>query len=175
MNRLAAALVVLILAAAPVAAKPYFRLLRPLDEVKSGVFVKVGTPNENVLYGFQTTIVKHYAEDGALFIPGVSCSFVDLGFSKPEGSGNANVVIGPSIDLSEPIKAAILKGVSAAYPTSMNSVKALLQPTEPGRASVAVSIGPGLAVDPGDLKDAKTVKGAFVLHFGLSAKFGGAP
>lgn len=158
--------------ALPAAATPYFRFLRPLDEVKSGAFVKVGTPNDNIAYGVQTTIIKHRAEDGYFLLPGVSWSLLDVGGAKSE-HGSLTAVLGPSIDLSEPVKAALLSGFNYLYPSSMGSIKALLAPAQAGKACLAASIGPGFAVDiDGDaFHDARRLKGALVVHAGLSAKW----
>lgn len=149
----------------------YFRLLHPLDEVKSGAFIRIGVPEDRISYGFQTTLIKHYASDGAVLVPGVSYSLFDIGVSKPDNAHPANLVLGPSLDISEPIKAVLLRGLDYVYPNSFQAVRALLWPAVEGKACVSTSVGPGLAVDPGDFKHYKTAKGALVLHAGLSAKF----
>lgn len=151
-------------------AAPYFRFLRPLDEVKSGAFIKVGTPVDNIAYGFQTTLIEHQSADGFLFIPGVSWALLDVGAAKAEG-GTWHAVLGPSIDLSEPVKSLLLRGVRVVYPDGMGSLKALLAPAQEGKACLAASIGPGMAFDLGELKDAKRIQGAVVIHAGLSAKW----
>jgi hypothetical protein len=153
------------------ASAAYFHLLRPLDEVKSGAFIKVGTPNERVAYGVQTTLIKHRAEDGYLMLPGVSWSLLDFGGAKTE-AGKLTLVAGPSIDLSEPIKAVVLAGINELWPDSMGAVKALLAPSVDGKACTAISVGPGLAADFGQLHDVKEIKGSLVFHAGLSAKWG---
>lgn len=151
-------------------AAPYFRLLRPLDEVKSGAFVKVGTPDDRIMYGFQTTLLKHQSADGFLFIPGVSWSLLDLGAAKSQ-AGSFHAILGPSVDVSEPVKAVLLRLVKAVYPETFGSVKALLAPAVDGKACVAASLGPGLAADLGGLKAVRDIKGALVIHAGLSAKW----
>lgn len=158
-------------AALPAAASPYFRFLRPLDEVKTGAFVKVGTPNDNVAYGFQTTIIKHKAEDGYFLLPGVSWALLDVGAAKTE-AGSLSAVLGPSIDLSEPVKALLLKGLDAAS-IDLKAVRALLAPAQDGKACVAASIGPGLGVERAErlFFDPQGIKGALVVHAGLSAKW----
>ncbi len=158
------------LLASPAAATPYFRILRPLDEIKSGAFIKIGTPNDNVAYGFQTTLIKHRAEDGYFLLPGVSWSLLDVGGAKTEG-GKITAVLGPSVDLSEPVKGALLAGVRYLWPDGMGSVKALLAPAVDGKACLAASVGPGLAADLGPMHDVKEIKGALVLHAGLSARW----
>jgi hypothetical protein len=151
-------------------AAPYFRFLRPLDEVKTGAFIKIGTPNDNVTYGLQTTLVKHRAEDGYFLLPGVSWALLDVGGAKsPEG--RLTLVAGPSVDLSEPVKAALLSGFNRLWPTSMGAVKALLAPAQAGKACLAASLGPGFAADLGNLSAARGIRGALVLHAGLSAKW----
>lgn len=160
----------LIFSAISAGAKPYFRFLRPLDEIKSGAFVKIGTPNDNLFYGIQTTLIKHRAEDGYFILPGVSWSLLDVGGAKSE-SGKITAVVGPSVDLSEPVKAVLLSGVSYLWPSSMGSIKALLAPQQEGKASLAASIGPGLAVDLGPMHDVREIKGALVVRFGLSARW----
>lgn len=161
---------IVVLLASSASASPYFRILRPLDEVKSGAFVKIGTPNDNVSYGFQTTLIKHRAEDGYLLLPGVSWSLLDIGGAKSE-SGSLTAVLGPSVDVSEPVKAVLLSGLNWAWPTSLGSVKALLAPTVDGKACLAASVGPGLAADLGPMRSVKDIKGAFVMHFGLQSKW----
>ncbi len=163
-------LALLMLLAAPASAAPYFRLLRPLDEVKSGAFIKLGTPNDNIAYGFQTTLIKHQSADGFLMIPGVSWSLLDIGAAKSE-HGSYDVILGPSIDLSEPLKAVLLGGVRSLYPDSMGSIKALLAPAVDGKACLAASMGPGVSIDPGPMHAAKDIRGSLVLHAGLSAKW----
>jgi hypothetical protein len=160
-----------LLSVAPAAHAAYFHVLQPLDEVKSGVFIKVGAA-DNLAYGFQTTVIKHRAEDGALLIPGVSWSLLDVGAAKTD-TGSLSAVLGPSIDLSEPVKAVLLSGVKAAWPTSMGALKSLLAPAQDGKACVALSLGPGLAVERAErlFYDPMGMGGAFVLHAGLSAKW----
>lgn len=148
----------------------YFRLLRPLDEVKTGAFLKLGTPHDAMSYGFQTTLVKHQAADGFLFMPGVSWSLLDVGGAKTE-AGAFTAVVGPSVDLSEPVKTVLLAGVRRLFPEGMGAVKALLAPAQDGKACLAASVGPGMAFDLGDLSDVHRVKGAAVVHFGLAAKW----
>ena len=143
----------------------YFRVMQPMDEVKSGAFVKLGTPNDNVSYGFQTTIIKHTAADGYLLLPGASWSLLDVGAAKTN-NGRLMAVLGPSVDLSEPVKAVLLSGVRHLWPSSMGAVKALLAPAVEGKACLAASIGPGFALDVTD-----RTQGAAVIHAGLSAKW----
>jgi hypothetical protein len=153
-------------------AGPYFHWMTPLQELKSGVFVKTaGGGAAAPAYGFQTTLLKHSAEDGYFLLPGVSWSLLDVGAAKtPTGAFQA--VVGPSIDLSEPIKAVLLRGVRAAWPGTMGAAKALLAPSEPGKACVALSAGPGFGLEAGDLLKLRDYKGSLAIHFGLSAKWG---
>lgn len=172
MNTLRWTLLALIIAAVSPAQAAYFRVLRPLDEIKTGAFVKVGTPNENVSYGFQTTILKHQSADGFLLIPGVSWSLLDVGAAKSE-AGAVTAVLGPSVDLSEPVKAVLLAGLRHAVPNGLGSIKAMLAPAQDGKACLALSLGPGFAVEHAErvFYDPQHIAGALVAHAGLSAKW----
>lgn len=167
-NLLISALLLLPLSAS---AKPYFRVLNPLDEIKTGAFIHLGSTEDRISYGMQTTLIKHYASDGYLLIPGVSYSLLDVGFAKPDSSRGARVILGPSMDISEPVKELLRRGLDYMYPNRMLALRALLWPAVEGEPCVTISLGPGLAVDPGDFQDHKTVKGYAVLHAGLQAKF----
>lgn len=169
-------LVVALLTLSNPASAAYFRFLNPLDEVKTGAFFKLGTPVQNVNLGFTTTLIKHRAEDGYLFVPGVSWSLLDVGAFKPADGGNPNAVLGPSIDLSEPVKLILRRGLERLQGggkyASLDGLRAMLEPASAGRSNVALSIGPSLGVDPGALKDVRDIKGYALLHAGLSAKWG---
>ncbi len=160
-------------AAAPRASRPYFRILSPLEEIKTGVFLKLGTPVENVNVGAVATIIKHDAADGYLLIPGVGWSLLDVGGFAPPQGGPPNLVLGPSVDLSEPVKSVLRWGLKRVG-LGGTAATALLQPAKAEDPwSCAASIGPSWALDPGDLSSARQMKGYFILHAGLAAKWNG--
>lgn len=152
------------------ASAAYFRLLNPLDEVKTGAFIKPGAADPGGNFGFTTTLVKHDFKDGFFLIPGISWSLLDLGaFQDADGP---NFVAGPSVDLSEPVKLVLRRGLAALGRTP-EGLAAIVAPASPGEKSVGLSLGPGWGLVP-NWKDGTKSRGFFTFHAGISAKWKGA-
>lgn len=156
--------------AQPALAKPYFRY-EPLSALRTAAYFKVGTPVDNVLWGMETTVLKHHAEDGYILIPGVGWSLLDVGYAKPANGHVGGLVLGPSVDISEPMKALLLKGLDRLSPDKFQALRFILQPWSPDRGYVGLSLGPSIALEPGDFQSLRAVTGRFVFHAGLVAKF----
>lgn len=150
----------------------YFRF-EPGKDVQGLVALPLGGGIKGgALYGSKTSVFKHHHEDGFLLIPGVDWSLLDAGFVKPDTQKNLIGVFGPSMDTSEPLKAILLSALKKATGEDvLAGLKYLLRPASPGDKSVTVNLGAGLAVDPGDLKDSRNVRGAPIFTAGLQARF----
>lgn len=93
------------------AAKPYFRIATPFEEIKSGAFFAPGASQNEIRIGLMTPVIYHDSDDGYLFVEGVDWDLLDVGWVMATESMRGTLVFGPSLNIEEPIKKLLLKGV----------------------------------------------------------------
>lgn len=145
---LLASLAVMLFCVTMARAEPYFR--PGFSESHVGGFLKLGTPNDNVAWGVSVPAVVHDQADGFLFIPGIDWDLLDLGYAHTAEQNNL-FVFGPSVNLSEPVKA-VGRWACRALPRweagdRWTILKTALAAAEPGQApSGVLAIGTGFGV-----------------------------
>lgn len=152
-----------------VSAKPYFRF-EPLNDIKTTAVFPLAGNTDGMGFGTDTAVLRHHSEDGYLFLPGVSWDLLDAGAVKGD---HWKAILGPSVDLSEPVKQYALWALDKL--TGQDQFGALrwaFKPQDPNAPKRwNLSLGPSLEVDPGDGFHLKQFKGAFVWHVGGAVKF----
>jgi len=103
-------MLVLLLVAGPVLAGPYFRI-DPLSEIRTGGFFKLGASADHVNWGMTTRVIYHSSADGHLLIKGVDWDLLDVGGYYKADTKKGALVFGPSINLEEPVKKVLLRGI----------------------------------------------------------------
>lgn len=126
---------------------PYFRF-RPFRTVSAGAFVPIAGGTDDVRAGLLTPVLSHDSADGYLLIPGVNWHLLTLGVVLPDGGRPASVTAGPAIDLSEPIKSLLRKGIDRLPSADGNygGLRSLLR----ADADLTANVGPSLAVSLSD-------------------------
>lgn len=123
--------------------KRYFRLLDLAHPtLNAGTFLDL---KGNVAAGFEVAVITHSARDGYFILPGEDWTLLAVGFLT--GPDKA-VAIGPSVNLSGPVKAVLLAGVNYLAPNDYANLKGILAPAQEGGRDVSLSLGPALVVKP---------------------------
>ena len=151
-------------------AAPYFR--PGLNEVKAGGFQALG--ESSLATGFLVPVIVHKAEDGHLFVPGVTWNLLDAGFSRGGGRPDA-VHLGPSVNLDEPVKAAMRAVCRLALPGwDAGDRYGFLRSAFAPEANGMLSLGPSFRLSMPTSRPS-TWTGGWDFAFTLSKRFGEKP
>lgn len=156
-----------------VAAGPYFKTA--FNSAKVGFFNQFDGPRREL--GFVVPAIIHDKADGHWLIPGITWNLLDIGYSqekKKDGNLERAARFGPSINLDEPVKAALRFACRAlpnwtADPASYSILRLALEEGPGG----AFAIGPSWRWAAPKL-DIKTWQGSVDYSITYNKKFGGA-
>ena len=156
----------------PVMAGPYFRF-EPFSETKQGAFFGPLDSAEDIKLGTIMPIIRHHAEDGHLIFSGIDWDLLNVGWQFPTDNIRGTAVLGPSINLEEPIKSLLRKGVDrlpgAKKKGSYGALRYLFKPGTPEEEKMFLALGPSFGLETAD-KLSKW-KGRFLISLTLNKRF----
>jgi len=159
------------LLASPAAAGPYFRF-SPLTEIRSGAFFKPTASEDEISVGFVSPLIYHDKDDGYLLIPGVDWDLLDIGWILPTESWRGTAVFGPSINMEEPVKTIMRKGIrylpGGRAAGSYGALRRILAPAGDGERAF-LALGPAFGLETASRL--KQFKGHFIMSATLNKRF----
>jgi hypothetical protein len=161
----------LLLAALPAWAGPYFRLIDPLHpKTTLGGFYDP-TGKEGPAYGTTVAIVTHSTQDGSL-LKIIQEDWVPLGVGGGYSAGAAFMALGPSANLAPVAKGALLALVEKVTAEgSYQNVKDYLSPPKDSKPDISMAMGPAFSFKPvegGDFLPVGRWRGAIRLFAGAA-------
>ena len=171
--RILNSLVVALALSAPASAEQYFQF-RPLSEIHSGGFFRLGTPVDNVRTGVVTPVIVHDKAWGHWLIPGVTWTLLNVGGVFPTSGGKDGLMaLGPSVNLDEPIKAGLRWGVDRlpGDPAAYSALRSILAPA--AGDGVYLAAGPMFALEMPDIYRTVSWRGALLFGVTLRMRLGG--
>lgn len=153
---------------APLAAQagPYFRLYDPQHpHINTGAYLDPSSPG-NTEAGISLALITHSPNDGRL-IQSIPDDWSPLTVGGSMNHGDLFFSIGPSFNLSEPVKWFFRKAFNAlADEDKYDNLRGLLAPANPAAKDATVSISPSWVILPTD-----GWRGQFRLFCGAAWRF----
>lgn len=150
-------------------AGPYFR--PGFSEIKVGGFQALG--ESSLRQGFVVPAVVHDSRDGYLLFPGITWNLLDVGYSRGGGKPDA-LLLGPSLALEEPVKAALRAACRAILPgwddrERYAILRSSFAPAGPDARST-LAVGPAFSLTAPST-DPSSWRGGWALSFTLAKKW----